>query len=528
MTSSTSAVKTSYDRIPYKSHPFPQSHPDRLATIATLFGLKPASVERCRVLELGCASGGNLLPMADQFPESHFLGIDASSRQVEDGNEFLSRAGLTNVELRCQDILQFTSDQPFDFIICHGVYSWVPSAVQSKILEICQQHLAPHGIAYVSYNTYPGWHMRGMIRDIMKYRAQSFDDPRQKLSQARGLLTFLSNSVKSEKNPYGLMLKQELESISHKDDSYLLHDHLEDVNDPVYFHEFVQRAGEAGLQYLGEAHFGVMSVDNFPDQVREMLLSVSRDVTEVEQYMDFLRNRAFRQTLLCRADLALDRTAQQQQLVYLRVASNAATENQKVDVMSKDSVTYRRSSGTLTTSDPVIKSMMHHLQQAWPESIPFIELASMARSTASGRPSMIDSDVMTPATEPLANTLLRCFATSTIDLHRTASPFVRHVSDHPKASALVRAQAACVTTVTNRLHESVSLDDVQRQVLAACDGTRNADDLTNLICDKVVSGELIQHHEGRRVTERDVAVRLSVGVVPAILQNLARRALLIA
>ena len=218
MNESPANEPTSYDRVPYKSHPFQQAHPDRMATIATLFGMQPAPVESCRVLELGCASGGNLLPMADQFPESRFLGIDASSRQIADGRELLAESSVKNVELRCQDILKFESDQPFDYIICHGVYSWVPDQVREKILDICRQFLTPQGVAYVSYNTYPGWHMKGMIRDIMRFRGQSFDDPRQKLDQARGLLAFLSNSVKGENNPYGLLLKQELESIGRKDD----------------------------------------------------------------------------------------------------------------------------------------------------------------------------------------------------------------------------------------------------------------------------------------------------------------------
>ncbi|MEK6257902.1 MAG: class I SAM-dependent methyltransferase [Planctomycetota bacterium] len=552
MTQPSTGPQTSYDRVPYKSHPFPQTHPDRLATIATLFGMRPAPVERCRVLELGCASGGNLLPMADQFPNSRFVGIDASSRQIADGSELLARSGLTNVELRCQDILQFTCEEPFDFIICHGVYSWVPDPVQQKILEICREGLAPNGVAYVSYNTYPGWHMRGMIRDIMRYRAQSFDDPRQKLNQARGLLTFLSNSVKGEHNPYGLLLRQELESIGRSDDSYLLHEHLEDVNEPLYFHEFAERAGRAGMQYLGEADFGVMSVENFPEQVRGMLLSVSRDTIEVEQYMDFLRNRAFRQTLLCRDDVSLDRSAPHHHLSRLRIATNARPEVERsdsapsdpaivqpsvgreppvlfdnIDIANSAPLVFRRGGGTLTTTDSVVKAAILHLSRVWPASMPFVELASLARSTATGRPAAVGGDVMSSTTEPVASTLLRCFATSTVDLRSTAPRFVGRVSNAPTASSLARAQAAGGPNVTNRLHETVSLDDVQRQVLARCDGRNSPPDLINHLCEAVIGGDLILHHEGRRITDRDTAHRLATEVLPSVLTGFAQRALLI-
>src|SRR5579884_2024888 len=190
------ASPTSYDDIPYVSNPFLQSHPDRLATIATLFGLSIIRVDRCRVLELGCASGGNLLPMAQSFPESTFIGIDYSARQIADGQKFVEKLGLKNVQLKCLSILDITPEfGSFDYIICHGVYSWVPPPVQEKILDICRRNLTPNGIAYVSYNTYPGWHMRGMIRDMMLYHASHFTEPLTKVRQARALLDFLAQAV---------------------------------------------------------------------------------------------------------------------------------------------------------------------------------------------------------------------------------------------------------------------------------------------------------------------------------------------
>ncbi len=161
---------TSYDVVPYFSAPFQATHPDRLATVATLFGLKPAPAERSRVLELGCAGGGNLIPMAVALPGSQFLGIDQSSRQVDQGQEIIAGLGLKNIALRVASLLDIDESYgTFDYIICHGVYSWVRENVQDKILEICATRLAPTGVAYVSYNTLPGWHMQGMIRDMMCY-----------------------------------------------------------------------------------------------------------------------------------------------------------------------------------------------------------------------------------------------------------------------------------------------------------------------------------------------------------------------
>ncbi len=266
------SVENAYDALPYMSMAFPQTHPDRLAVIARLFGMTTAPLARCRVLELGCASGGNLIPMALDLPEASFLGIDLSGRQIADGKATIAKAGLSNVELRQMDIMDVDKSLgTFDYIIAHGVFSWVPTHVQEQMFRVCAQNLAPNGVAYVSYNTYPGWHMRGMIRDMMRYHVKSFPDATVRVQQARALLDFLAQSVPTENNAYGIVLKAELEMLRKQNDSYLAHEHLEDVNSPVYFHEFAERALARGLQFLGEAEFSTMLASNLPQQVSETL-----------------------------------------------------------------------------------------------------------------------------------------------------------------------------------------------------------------------------------------------------------------
>jgi cyclopropane fatty-acyl-phospholipid synthase-like methyltransferase len=171
---SSVSENNAYDAVAYISKPFPQTHPDNLATLATLFGLQPPPLDNCRVLELGCASGGNLIPMAVSLPGSTCVGIDLSANQIADGQKTLAALGLKNVQLKHLSILDIDeSFGEFDYIICHGVYSWVPEDVQDKILSICAANLARDGVAYVSYNTFPGWHMRGMIRDMMCYHVSA-------------------------------------------------------------------------------------------------------------------------------------------------------------------------------------------------------------------------------------------------------------------------------------------------------------------------------------------------------------------
>src|SRR5438128_2655913 len=220
------------------------------------------------VLEIGCADGGNLVPLAVVYPESTLVGIDLSQVQIAEGQETVRALGLTNIELGRQSVLDVTAQLgAFDYVICHGVYSWVPADVQQKILEVCKENLAPQGVAYVSYNTLPGWHMRGAIRDMMIFHTQQFTAPAERAEQARALLDFLAASVDAKDNPYGLFLASELALLRDKADSYLLHDHLEEHNEPLYFHEFMARAAAHGLRYLGEADPGVMVPSNFPPQV---------------------------------------------------------------------------------------------------------------------------------------------------------------------------------------------------------------------------------------------------------------------
>ena len=177
---------SSYEVVPYKGRPAGESHPDTLATIATLFGLKPSSVPQARVLEIGCASGENLVPMAAELPEGRFLGIDSSERQVAEGRATIEAAGLGNVELRRMDLRDAGPELgTFDYIVCHGVFSWVTPEVQRGILSLIAATLAPAGLAYVSYNTYPGWHMRGIVRDAMLFHIDGDVDPREGIRKGR-------------------------------------------------------------------------------------------------------------------------------------------------------------------------------------------------------------------------------------------------------------------------------------------------------------------------------------------------------
>jgi len=155
--------------------------------MGTLYGLQPAKITRCRVLELGCAGGMNLLPMAEELPDSNFTGIDLSANQIAEARGIAIELGLDNLDLIHDDIRAIDETWgEFDYIICHGVYSWVSADVRQKILRTCNRNLAPQGIAMISYNTNPGWHFHRMIRDMMLYHIRAVESPPPSASSRPG------------------------------------------------------------------------------------------------------------------------------------------------------------------------------------------------------------------------------------------------------------------------------------------------------------------------------------------------------
>ena len=97
----------------------------------------------------------------------------------------------------------------FDYVICHGVYSWVPEAVQDRILEICARNLTPDGVAYVSYNTYPGWHARGLARDLMGFHVRRIAAAKARATEARAILEDMVRVLPDPDSAYGRILSRE-------------------------------------------------------------------------------------------------------------------------------------------------------------------------------------------------------------------------------------------------------------------------------------------------------------------------------
>lgn len=298
-----------YDELRYYSKPFSYTSIALLEGNATLWGLTPPALKGAKVLELGSSFGGNLISQAVYYPDTEFVGIDLSEIQITQGNEIIKSMGLTNVRLEAKNILDITPEfGMFDYIIVHGIYSWVPNNVKDKILEVCRENLTPNGIAYISYNTYPGWKNREVARDIMLYANKYTQNLplSEQTRRGKAVVQLFSDAIKSiesekERNKFRI---SNFDTIQNQDDHYIAHEYLEYHNDPLYLNQFVDSVNQHQLAYIGDTSFQLSYISWMPQHLRNMINQLSEtDYVAREQCLDYLYDVAFRRSLLCHANL---------------------------------------------------------------------------------------------------------------------------------------------------------------------------------------------------------------------------------
>lgn len=308
MTTNTNDVQqTIYSELGYKSMPFPYTTPATLEAYAALVGVSAPNPKTARVLELGATYGGNIISQALFNPDATFVGIELSQEQVEKGNEVIANAGLTNVSLVQSDIASIGSEiGTFDYIIAHGVYSWVDDGVKDALLRLIDEHLAEDGIAYISYNTYPGWHTMDEVRQLMMFsnRDKTQFNHKEKVLHGKTIGSIVGSQILKYDN-----LKERnskflgaLRSVMQKDEYYVGHDHLEPNNDPVYFYQFNDHLGAHNLAYLCDADLTLSMVRSFDADIADTLDKLAlNDHVAQEQYLDFILDTTFRKSIICKA-----------------------------------------------------------------------------------------------------------------------------------------------------------------------------------------------------------------------------------
>ena len=438
------------------------------------------------MLELGCGDGGNLLSLAQALPGASFVGIDAAAGAIARGSELARAAGLQNVRLRQGDLEELPDEswgESFDYILSHGVYSWIPPRARVGLLAGVRRHMAAEGIAYVSYNAYPGSHLRDMARDILGYHVRNIEDPQAKLAAAQSLMATIV--AIEEPSPYARMLREHLGRMLSYSDALLFHDDLAEISTPFYFYEFMEHAAHHQLAFLSEANLFESQMREVPESAGSLMEGLGDDVLVREQYLDFFKNRMFRQTLLCHADAPVSRELDERQVEHFVVCSQARAQDGEDEQAGGgegkgelDNEIFTTPEGfSLTTSEPLVRAAMRVLAQAWPAAVDFPTL--LARAVEAAGPQAPRELVAAR----LRVVLLQAYLARIVMLQTTAPPLRAQPGERPRASPLARAQAAAGTAVVSSLlHANARLEgELEPRLLALLDGTRDRQTLVNTL-----------------------------------------------
>jgi SAM-dependent methyltransferase len=449
-----------YDRLPYTDHAYAESHPDRLAAVARLARWDTPDVASARILELGCGRGGNLLPMASGLPRAELVGVDRSRRQVEEARTVAAAAELGNVrflETGFEDLGDLGG--PFDYVVAHGVASWVPPASRRALLRAAGGALAPGGIAYLSFNVLPGWYERMAARDWLRYDADARQD-------AAASLAWLRERVSLEHVDYRRRLDAVVRRLGETDRAYATHEYLSDDHHPQLVRALLEEAADAGLAYLGDAVPAETALELLPDAVRVRARGLG--ALAAQPLVDFVRNTAFRRALFVRGDEAerrgwkLATELSVDALEGLRIASRLRPHGSP----SPGAASQRFDAPDISVPihDPTTRRALHELARIAPHSLPVPELS---RRAGARDPAALGRELFD-----------LWLATGAVALHAHQPALVAAASERPLACPVARWHAAHGGPITNRWHEEVRLEEAPLpRVLALLDGTRTVTQL---------------------------------------------------
>lgn len=506
-----------YDAVAYTTRPQAQVHPERLAAMARLHGLDPVPVPESRILELGCGDASNLAAIAAAFPSSRCTGIDRSRAALDRGRRLLRRCGLNQVDLVQADLAHPGAvGGAFDYILCHGLYSWVPEPVRHAILALCRDHLSPRGLAMVSYNTLPGACLRSVIGDMLRWHVRAHRSPPHRSSKARAFLDWLAQNTLDQDELHHA-LRTELAVTRCKDPGSLFHDELSDHFAPLYFHQFMNHAHEADLQLVADADPADMFLPHLPQRTRRIIGTFSHDRIEQHQYLDFLTGRRFRHTILCHRDLEVSPHLLPEHARRCSFSAyGRALRPDNVPARGAMAVFERAGGVRLETDVLPAKLALQFLLDRSPARTDFARLAERVENRC--RELGADDLWHQHGGTRLARFLIEACARRIVTVHGAQPQPPPAQPGRPTAFSLARVQARTGCIVTNLYHQPIRLDDPwSREIVARADGTRSIARLR---------AELDAHAKSLDRSQADLWRTLRPDL-PRALEQLTRRGLLL-
>jgi SAM-dependent methyltransferase len=457
-----------YEQVAYPGYVYARTHPARLEVIARLFGVDAPAARTARVLEIGCGDGANALAIAQTLPDASVLGFDLTPGPLQGGRALAGEAALSNVELRCADLLDddaMAAIGEADYIVAHGVYSWIPPAARGALLRLCERCLSPTGVAFVSFNAYPGSYLRDMARDILAFHLKGTTGGTQRLVAAHELIETIVAA--DSPDPFARVLREHLQRMLDNGDALLYHDDLAEISTPFYLHEFMGHASAHALQFLSDAELSDSQLRDVPPAVGELIASLPEDVVVREQYLDFFRNRMFRQTLLVRSERDVTRAIDGASIRDMVVSCEARLQ---------DGAFVTAAGTRMTVAHPFCAAALQELCDAWPASLTLPELTRRAAARLGETATSPDSVAV------LHELLLEAYVAQGVRMLGCPLPAGRPGA-RPMASPLARAQAVrgepIVSTLIAGNHRIA--DDAERRLLVALDGSRDTSALAGAL-----------------------------------------------
>lgn len=258
-------------------------------------------------LELGCGVGLSTLIAAACNPDGQFIGIDFSQREIEKAQKIADEAGLQNVQFIRQDLqtcaLQAnTLPQPdCDFIVTHGVYSWVSELDRQAIHRIVAQRLKPAGVAYLSYMSQPGAVSFAAAQKLMRMHSLRIaGDSAQKAQASMDLVLDLARQGAGYfiEHP---AIQREMERANHMSPAYMAHEFLSEEWHSLHISDVMRELGRVECEYAGSATL-LDNIDavSVPSGIQPMLVNMQQQgvgVEQLETVRDIARNQNQRRDL---------------------------------------------------------------------------------------------------------------------------------------------------------------------------------------------------------------------------------------
>lgn len=466
-----------YETIPYIGTVVRNTFPDHLALCSLwCHGLHPP-LRRFRLIELGCGDGANLLSLAFYHPESTFIGIDNSRVELNRACEGARCLGLENIRFVQKDVRNLgpADVDPCDYVIAHGLYSWVPEDARDAILTFCRQNLKPSGLAYISYNAQPGWGVRRLVRETL-LRARSVQEAavEDKAERAIEVAVCLLEDLPSRDYAHAVLLAEELERVRDGKPFYVFHEYLADVNEGFWLRDFVGRAHQHGLDYVADAQFCRWE-GHVPAELKNALAKRDLDPIEQEEAADLLGNRYFRASILCRSDASHATTSHRELLDEAHIATALCAESDPFDL--QEGVTERfEGQGFIGGGKPevtlkasITKAAVVLLSAQWPFGMRLQALYDRARELLAANGCEVPDD----ARQQLSEELITLFEAGQIDVRLQEPAFHTEISDFPKAHALARFEAERQEALTTPYHVPLPFEPPALTLVRALDGSQS-------------------------------------------------------